>query len=255
MAGIYDETRVFDEGCFNAALDYIAGEFPTSKYIKLFEPGIGTGRMAIPLAERGYSVTGVDISENMLKRLAEKLSLRQTSLPIVFQKADVTALPFTDATFDIAVATHVFHLIRNWKQAINEVLRVLKPGAPLVLVYTGGGVEVPFINDKYRELCASYGQSAKHIGLTKKAELQEYVADFGRHSEMVDNRWQWTNKVRVDEAVDHIKQRHYSETHLVSDATHLKAVKDLELELRKQYGKLDVEVEVSHQMRLFFIKA
>jgi ubiquinone/menaquinone biosynthesis C-methylase UbiE len=253
MAAIYDETRVFNESCFNAALDFIVEKYPPVKYPKLFEPGIGTGRMAIPLAERGYSVTGADISGEMLKILAEKLSRSNPPLPVTFLKADITALHFPDAAFDISVATHVFHLVRNWKQAINEVLRVLKPGAPLILVYTGGGVEVPFINDRYRELCAGYGQSAKHIGLTKNAELQEYVGSLGRYTEMVENRWQWTNKVRVDEAVDHIKQKHYGMTHLVSDATHLKAVKSLELELRKQYGHLDIEVEVPHQMRLFFI--
>ena len=74
MADIYDETRVFNEGCFNAALDFLTERFPPSKYNELLEPGIGTGRIGIPLAEKGYSVTGVDISEKMLKVLAEKLS-------------------------------------------------------------------------------------------------------------------------------------------------------------------------------------
>src|SRR4030042_707865 len=107
IAPIYDDTRVFDNECFNAALDFIVERYPPAVFKKLFEPGIGTGRIAIPLAERGYSVTGADISGEMLKILADKLRRREPPLNVSFQKTDVTALPFPDAAFDIAVAVHV----------------------------------------------------------------------------------------------------------------------------------------------------
>jgi methylase of polypeptide subunit release factors len=63
MADLYDETRAFDEGCLQSALDFLVERFPPQMFNNVLEPGIGTGRIAIPLAERGYSIIGVDVSE------------------------------------------------------------------------------------------------------------------------------------------------------------------------------------------------
>jgi 2-polyprenyl-3-methyl-5-hydroxy-6-metoxy-1,4-benzoquinol methylase len=64
MAKLYEETRNFDNSSFNSALDYLVEKYPLKVFHKLFEPGIGTGRIAIPLAERGYQVIGIDISRD-----------------------------------------------------------------------------------------------------------------------------------------------------------------------------------------------
>jgi ubiquinone/menaquinone biosynthesis C-methylase UbiE len=252
IAAIYDDTRVFDDDCFNAALNFITARFPPSTHKKLFEPGIGTGRIAIPFAERGYDVTGVDISDEMLEKLAEKLK-HQPSLPVAFQKADVTRLPFSDDTFDIAVAVHVFHLIRDWKIAMEEVFRVLRLDAPLVFLYTGTGSEIPDIKTRYRELCAERGFPARHIGMRTASELDDYVAGIGRRIERFQDRWRWTSRVPVDMALADMKSRFYSCTNLVPDDVHLEAIRKLERELTEQYGNLAVEVDVSLQIALAFV--
>jgi len=252
MAAVYDETRTIDEASFNAVLDLIAEKYPPPEYLKLLEPGIGTGRIGMALAERGYHVTGIDISRKMLKVLAGKLARRKDALPLVFQKADVTALPFEDTSFDISVVVHLFHLVRNWQKAVAEVLRVLKPGAPLVMIATGAGKEVISINERYRQLCAECGHPAKPIGMPGLPELKEYLKGFGRSMEIIEN-WQWTKKVRIDEAFRHIKLRYYGMTRLVPRTVHLKVVKKLKTELRQQYGVLETEVEVPNRMRLILI--
>ena len=252
IAAVYDDTRVFDPDCFNAALDFITARFPPSRHKKLFEPGIGTGRIAIPFAERGYDVTGVDISDEMLKKLPEKLK-HQPSLPVVFQKADVSSLPFPDDTFDIAVAVHVFHLIRDWKKALEEVFRVLRPEAQLVFLYTGTGSEIPDIKTRYRELCVTGGHPARHIGMQNAAELDDYIAAIGRRIERLRDRWQWTSRVWLDKALADMKSRFYSFTNLVPDDVHLEAIEKLERELAEQYGDLAMEVDVSIQINLAFV--
>jgi ubiquinone/menaquinone biosynthesis C-methylase UbiE len=254
IASIYDATRVFDEGCFNTALDYIAERFPPSKYKRLFEPGIGTGRIAIPLAEKGYSVTGVDISRKMLKILAGKLSRRHPPLPVTFQQGDITVLPFPDATFDIAVAVHVFHLIREWKKAMDEVFRVIQPDAPLVLLFTGSGYEVPHIKDRYRALSAEYGYSTRHIGMINSdTDLPDYVTSLGRHIERINNNWKWQQHVRIDKAFNNLKAGFYSSSKLVPDDIHNKVIDRLEIELKQQYGNLAVEVEVPTQIAMILV--
>ena len=253
MASIYDETRTYDEVNFNAALDYVVQRFPPAKYPELFEPGIGTGRISIPLAERGYKVTGADISEEMLKILAGKLASRTPSLPVTFIRQDITSLPFPDASFDISVAVHIFHLIRNWEKAVDEVFRILKPGSPLIFMNTGGGKEVPWVQNKYRELCADGGHPSVHLGLPGMKELREYVEKLGRRVEVIEGRWLWTVNSRVDAAFENIRQRNYGMTRLVSEQVHLDVVKKLEKQILKRYGSMDVEVEVPHQIRLMII--
>ena len=252
MASIYDGTRIFDEASFARALDYVVGRFPPEKYPELFEPGIGTGRIAIPFAERGYKVTGADISTEMLKKLKEKLKRRP--LPVTFIRQDITELPFKDSSFDLAVAVHVFHLIKEWKKALAEVFRILKPGRPLILMYTGGGKEVPWVQDKYRELCADCGHPATHIGAAG-GKLREYLKENGFRLEVIENRWQWTRKSRVDEAFEGIRQRHYGMTRLVPESIHLDVMKKLESETLRQYGTLEKEVEVPHQITLLIVTA
>jgi SAM-dependent methyltransferase len=253
MASIYDESRIFDEANFNPALDYVAVRYPPGKYRELYEPGIGTGRIAIPFAERGYHVTGADISTEMLKILEAKLAHRRPPLPVKYIRRDITALPFADASFDISIAVHIFHLVKNWKAAMKEVFRVLKASSPLIIMVTGGGKEVPWVQDKYRELCSAAGHPAVHLGVSGWPEIQQFVAACGRRVEIIDERWKWTRKSSVAEAFRNIQARYYGMTRLVSEEVHRAVIKELEPEVLKKYGTLDVTVDVPHQVRLMIV--
>jgi ubiquinone/menaquinone biosynthesis C-methylase UbiE len=253
IAPVYDATRIYDEACFNAALNYIVTRFPPSKYPKLFEPGIGTGRIAIPLAERGYKITGADISCEMLKILADKLARHQPPLPVTFLQRDITSLPFPDASFDLAVAVHIFHLIPEWKKALDEVFRVLKPTAPLILMFTGTGMEDRTITERYHELCAEYGYIIKRIGIDAKTELPVYVNGLGRRIEKIGGLWQWRQRVRVDRFVADSRARKYSDARLAPDAIHYKAMDTLEAELKQKYGGLEIETEMPNEITMMLV--
>src|SRR5207249_2352308 len=64
----------------------------------------------------------------MLRRLLAKAGRKPSKVAL----ADATRLPFRDRTFTAAVAAHVFHLIPDWKGAIDELLRVMMPGGVLL---------------------------------------------------------------------------------------------------------------------------
>lgn len=98
---------------------------------RCLEIGIGTGRIALPLVQNGVHVVGVDISREMLGRLVANAA--GSPPPIV--QADATRLPFRDATFAAAIAVHVMHLIPPWRQAVAELVRVLRPDG--IMVVTG----------------------------------------------------------------------------------------------------------------------
>ena len=88
--------------------------------------GCGTG-VAIPeLIRLGWSVVGVDISEEMLSRAkAHDAEIHQAS---------GDALPFDDASFDAAVSIWTHTDVDEFPRIVAEAFRVLRPGAPLTYI-------------------------------------------------------------------------------------------------------------------------
>jgi ubiquinone/menaquinone biosynthesis C-methylase UbiE len=253
MADLYDETRVFDRDCFNAALDWLVDRFPPQRFRDVFYPGIGTGRVAIPLAEKGYHITGVDISERMLSSFEAKLEETKQSLLVSLRKADVTCLPFGTASFDMVIAVHLFYFIGNWQKAVDEMMRVLKSDGCLVLMHTGTGAEVPFLNERYRELCSGQGYSIQDTGVSSNREVVEYLEKGGYHVEWIRDRWQWTSHIRLNKALNYIRSRAYSFTISVPGEVHSEALNRLESETMQQFGGLEIVVEVPNQIYLVVV--
>lgn len=92
----------------------------------LLDLGCGTGGHSAGLGALGWRVTGVDVSEDMLRRA------RDRGLSVV--RADATALPFGDRSFDAAVSIFTHTDIDDFVAAVREVARVLRKGAPFVYV-------------------------------------------------------------------------------------------------------------------------
>lgn len=92
----------------------------------LVDVGCGTGSYAAGLAERGWDVTGVDLSGDMLRRARAK--------GVRVLQADATALPCEDAAFDAAVSLFTHTDVDDFAGLVQEVVRVLRPGAPFVYV-------------------------------------------------------------------------------------------------------------------------
>ena len=132
-ADFYDETRGFPAGVEQdaAALYVRAGELTATSQI--IEPGIGTGRIALPVAAKTQArIIGVDLSAKMMARLRAKRTTERVSVAL----ADATQLPFENDSFDRAIASHIFHLIPNWQHALSELERVLEPGGVLLHSWT-----------------------------------------------------------------------------------------------------------------------
>ncbi|MEL6269726.1 MAG: class I SAM-dependent methyltransferase [Chloroflexota bacterium] len=100
---------------------------------RIVEPGIGTGRVALPLAHQsGASVIGIDLSNPMMQKLRNK----QDNETVFAICADAMQLPLPDNAFDTAVVTHVFHLVADWQVALAEIGRVLRPDGLLLNSWT-----------------------------------------------------------------------------------------------------------------------
>jgi ubiquinone/menaquinone biosynthesis C-methylase UbiE len=91
--------------------------------------GCGPGSITIGLAEIAApgQVTGVDVEPRQLET-ARTLAAERGVHNLRFQSGSITALPFPDASFDVAVAHFVIEHLRDPMPALREMRRVLKPG-------------------------------------------------------------------------------------------------------------------------------
>jgi SAM-dependent methyltransferase len=98
-----DAADLFDPAVVEPAVDLLAGLAGGGRALEL---GIGTGRIALPLARRGVEVHGIDLSEAMVARLRAKPGARE--IPVAIGDFATTRV---DGTF--AVAYLVFNTIMN----------------------------------------------------------------------------------------------------------------------------------------------
>lgn len=137
-ADYYDATRALPAGAMEALTAMLAAELSARQ--PSLEIGVGTGRMALPLRDRGITLAGLDISGAMLARLVANA---EGGPPVPLVRADATRLPLAAGSFGSVLAVHVLHLIPDWRAAVDEVLRVLRPGGALFAGIAGAGNRTP----------------------------------------------------------------------------------------------------------------
>ena len=109
----------------------MVGEKPVER---LLDVATGTADLAIMAATKAERITGIDISEGMLKHGRTKVEQRGLSQRITLQQADSTALPFADATFEAVTVAFGVRNFEDLSKGLREMLRVLKPGGRLFIL-------------------------------------------------------------------------------------------------------------------------
>lgn len=96
---------------------------------RLLEVGCGTGHWSRFFSKYGFEVTGVDISERMIK-IAQNKSIPNTS----FQVGDGHSLPFKDGLFDVTAAITTLEFVRDAEAVVREMVRCTrKPSGQLLI--------------------------------------------------------------------------------------------------------------------------
>lgn len=113
--------------------------------MRAVDVGCGAGRNAIPLAELGWDVTGLDLSWPMLEAASERTRVSAASDRIRFALAPMHALPVAGGSADLIVAHGIWNLARSgaeFRRAVAEAARIARPGAAL-FVFTFSRRTVP----------------------------------------------------------------------------------------------------------------
>lgn len=111
---------------------------PTSK---ILDCGVGTGAFSLALLDsiaHPVQVSGVDISYPMLTHAQQNLKHRCSTLDLRW--GDIRRLPFADESFDAVICAHVLEHLADPVAGLRELVRVLKPGAPLIGSVTRKGL-------------------------------------------------------------------------------------------------------------------
>jgi ubiquinone/menaquinone biosynthesis C-methylase UbiE len=117
-----------DERIYDDIADEVSNRLSLNKDDNLLEVGCGNGLLIKRLENRVKSITGIDISLEMLK------GIKNTTTNVC--QAEAGILPFHDYMFDKVVSHSIFHYFPDLEYAENavmEMLRVCKPGGQILI--------------------------------------------------------------------------------------------------------------------------
>ena len=149
---------------------------------EVLECACGTGAISAAIAPACARLVATDYSDGMLAQARKKLAKRSN---VTVEQADITALPYADDSFDVAVAGNVIHLLPDPEQALRELARVVRPGGtiilptyveppkrkqgmiPALLARLGAGFERRFTQASYRAFVEGMGYAEARYRLVR----------------------------------------------------------------------------------------
>ncbi len=101
-------------------------DLPAETAARMLDIGMGTGNLTAQLmaAYPSAQVHGCDIAFNMIAHARGKLS----QAPLLFPVADAEQLPYANSVFDLVASNFAYQWFEQWRDALDEVMRVLRPG-------------------------------------------------------------------------------------------------------------------------------
>lgn len=232
-ASFYDQTRPLAEPSAQPGIQAILDI--TGPRARLLDVGTGTGRISIPLLERGLDLIGCDLSSKMLGRLQEKFPGARIA------QADASYLPFPSDHFEFVMTVHILHLIPSWREVLREISRVLQPGGAYLNVKTWGSTGTSSrerLRMFWRDWLGTQGFNAYNPGLQDQAEFVRELGSMGADVREVEVlRYPLTFTLR--EELERFAARIYSDSWDIPNPVFDASIEELRTWVENEYGDLD----------------
>lgn len=213
---------------------------------RVLEIGIGTGRIARPVAQAGCNVFGFDLSAEMLTEAYARLSNEAIHL----LQADMHSVPLLANSMDGVLAVHVLHLAKDWQQVLREAGRVLRPGG--VFIQGDDWIDpesvVGRLRDELRSLALALYPNARPpaAGVSKRQLLTELGGD--EPYEVVAA--EWTTQVSPQERLDQVANRMDAESWFLPDPVFEQLLGQLRAFAAKTWSNLEEPQPVTRRFIL-----
>jgi len=139
--------------------------------MQLLDVGCGAGGPARYFAQRGYRVTGIDLSEGFVRAARSLTELVRLSPSAQFHQGSALEMPFESGSFDRAYMIHVGMNIQDKSGVFHEVARVLKPGGRFGIfdILRTSDAGLPFPQPWALTADTSFVETAEHYSHALKA--------------------------------------------------------------------------------------
>ena len=163
-----------------SAHEALLKELRPKKGMKVMDIGSGSGETVLTIAEKvgptGKAV-GIDFSSEGVALARESAKERNLENIAEFHQSNALELPFPDNSFDAAISECVVCLIQDKQKALNEKVRVLKPGGRVIMhdVITWAPMPQAMREDQ-RLYCGCIGGAVsldEYVEMMKKAGLTD----------------------------------------------------------------------------------
>ncbi len=166
---LHDDQRDLGEEGVRALAALLAQVFRGT----VLDAGGGSGRVSVMLRALGASPLLLDLSADML-------TAAPRSVPRV--RADLTALPLADASVDGVHAAYAIQNVPQWRTAVRELVRVVRPGGALLVAWGSGRPDplVLRVREHYvAEVAPWAGVAAERTGLRSVEEADDALREAG----------------------------------------------------------------------------
>ena len=229
-SSFYDYTRAIPDDLMKKTIETLQEKVEINSSSRILEVGIGTGRIAIPLSKKlNLNTVGIDISEKMLQKCREKITLHADVHLIV---ADGLSLPFSRNQFDIFLTCHILHLLPDPFQFIKNIISLLVQNGYYINLeaYVNYNQTLPF--KIYYDKLAEAGYRHNNRWELLRCELVIYLSKRGwKHSQCIV---EGEREISINNLVHFIRDRVFSHQRAIEDDLHQRSLKHLYMELERK---------------------
>ena len=249
VADVYDATRGLPPDVASTICRTMLDELRrVSNTPRLLEVGIGTGRMAVPLAAAGVQVTGIDISTGMLGLLRGKRG------DIDVMLAEASQPPLRAATFDGLLFVHILHLVPDAGATVRATVPLVRRGG---VILHG--------NDAWAAGLRSEAEMVIESAIVDITGLPAAVKDGGDGGRQIceqavigaggsaDERTvvTWSSNATGRRMLERLARKDYSSSWRIPDADLPEVLRRAAAGVEKLFGGLDREVPFERSFNLF----
>jgi ubiquinone/menaquinone biosynthesis C-methylase UbiE len=206
----YDAARPISEQNLELWLDLITQKIGSNQIVDFLDLGCGTGRFSIAIVDKlGHSVTGCDISREMLSKAREK----EGASNINWIMHDANLSPFVGKSFDAVFMSHLLHHVEKPLNVMRECYRILKPNGIILNRY--GAIEN--IRNDVEHMFFPETLEVDEARVPSINQVEEWFSNAGFESVSSENVLQRTFK-SAEEIVERIRLKSTSALTLITQS-------------------------------------